>query len=276
MDLTIVYRPTPVIHSDTVENWKKSNESYSLHTSFDSVPKIKQGLFGGTPSVLISVENFTVANIKELDKKVSSSTRVLLVSSKKSTANLSKYTTKIEDLSLPKDARDKENYLVEELGLSQRDAQSCVFVTSNDKSLVCLAQQYKIKNGQAHISEVIDPFRGELPPWGINDGITTGNAVSAIESAKQSLAQGTKPQSLMFQLIGYMRSLVVVKSDVGKTLQGKNIKYLKSKSSGIVDIDGLIKDMSTYPELVLYKSSTAHYALFAMIASMSSRFKRRW
>ena len=200
----------------------------------------------------------------------------IIITQKKPRGNFSKDDISIIDMSLPKSKKEREKFISQRFSLSKKQAQQLVNHVDDTFSLLSLSQQLELVDyDDILLGELYNPQEYDMPPWDITDAIVSGDVENALRTTKAYTSKYTKNSqytSLMFQIIGYIRKVIIVSDDTGNIIEDSKRKFFFSKNKKIKDKDSLIKDIDFYSKSMLethYPEHTFH----AMIASMTSQFK---
>lgn len=264
VNIIVVYQQHALLGGEVVDQWKEENRGFQYYHQWDDVAPPEISLFSEPPPTFISCSSFTLSNINNILKNFPSKSSVLIVSEKKSSANLSKKVSKIHDYTLSKDRKSLIKQICIATGVNEKMSRECINSSKTPLSALLMAVQSSYRETPIkNYGELVELSRGDVPPWRIIDSLTQGDIGRVIDETQSVIQQGVKPTALMFQLIGYIRKVITSHDSPMFTQKRKNIS----------DLDGLILDMSTYPDKVMSNSKVSESLLLSMVASMASRFQ---
>lgn len=267
--LTLVVLPFDEADDGTVRRWRVEHPDRMVTDNLDTAAA--PSLFG-SGDVEIHGENFLAGDLRAFARDLGEDRHALVIVRKKTSANFSSDPITLVDLTPPKGRAALSAHLSDLLGIPRAVATTAVDRAATAKSAVGLCRQLALLDDTSdrRVSGMaLDPS-ATAPPWSVTDAICRGRPGDAAEAARE-FARTIPVGSALFQIVGFMRKVVVAGHDPGGVLSGGNPGFFASRRRGLRDSAGLIADLSEATESVL-SARHPEYALAASVAMMASRF----
>lgn len=275
--ITIIISPHPSCGKNEIEEWRSGHENIKVVDKLDDVSVEGVSLFQESQeSFEVHLDSFLAQEVRDFSKFIGDQCDVLILSKNSSRASFSKdKLIQVLDFSLPKDKTKLKNHIVKNTRLSKEQAGLCVDISSSSLSALLLADQLDLLDGQDHPpGSLIDPLKNkDQPPWELIDSICSGDTGHAVMASKNLIGMGADATSLMFQICGYMRKVIVSQNDVGNFIGDGKKSFFNRKYRAIKDINGLVNDLSFYPDKIMGANKSNRNSVFvAAIISMTDKF----
>lgn len=262
----IVFSGNPVIaqHHPTYISWLNNVQDTEYVYSIDEIPGKSPGIFFDPPAIILIVEKISASDMRQLLYRAEGTgENMCIISYAKPRGNFDKDGISIIDAEYPSSVKKRSSLLSDIFNISHKDASKIARVCDEPYQACIIARQLEFVDDMPQWSDIFIPEDKDSPPWLITDAINSGHVSGAIaETRKLLMKKKVTPQSLAMQITGYYT----------KAITSHNSFFVKLKSKHIVDIRGMVEDMSYYPQVILQsgKASSQH-SMLAYVASLSSR-----
>lgn len=252
-----------VVRSHEYSKWVSAQDEVVNITDFPSLYSYStHSLFQLPPSFIITVEYAKASELREAAMfSEDNDVHVLIVASKKPQGKFDGSSISIMEVK----PRSGYKWLAEGFSIPLSTSRLITHRVESSQSAEVLARQASLLGRDATSRELhylYDPFKGDTPPWDITNSIQSGDPASAVKYTRMFLQQkSASPQSLCMQLTGFYRKLLTEK---------KNWFFVEKRKQ-LRDVDGMIADMSFYPQRVL-SAGKDKYVMYSYVASLASRF----
>lgn len=274
MSIKIVITTNEIFDDGTIKQWKKDHPYADSYSELQEVPLRDQGgLFSEDPGSIVKIEKFLAGDIRKINRETKRD--ILIISEKKTNANFSKDGIDVVNLLPPDSDKKLVDFIVSHVDISKKNAARCVKMSDSPESALILARQASYNDSNSiPWSYLYNPFKGESLPWDMFKAITSSYPDMAVIETEKMINDGTDPTTLMFQIIGYFKKVIMSKNDIGGVLADNNRGWFLQTFRKIEDVEGLIDDLNYYHDVILNDNKKARFVILAFVASLSTRFKR--
>lgn len=233
------------LSNNTINKWKEDNANPLTVYGIDFLDTYmdRRSLFGVKEPVIVIMEDIKKADFERLYKIKNNN--VLLILNKNVKFNTSKM-DRLEVIHEEVSSKAITKRLREEHKLSNDKINIINNSTDNPASKIILANQIALlSDSDGEMAKyLIDPLKDpDTAPWGLFDAILNGDTSSAIEQLEILLFYTNDPISLIFQMSGYMKNVLITLDKNQKVITDKRQYFFQKKARNIKDVELFINDI---------------------------------
>lgn len=250
-------------HPDFIQ-WEESTNDTVECYSIEEAPQKSSGIFFDPPAIIVIVDSIKASDLRQLLYRAEETGEdICVISEKKPRGKFDKDGINIIDVTYPESLNKRAKVLNDMFSIGKRNAID-IAKKCNDPLQACVvAKQYTIASDAPEWSLFFIPEDKDSPPWLITDAINSGDTKKALKEIKVLLQKKrTTPQSLAMQITGYYT----------KVLSSENKFFSSIRKKNVIDVKGMVEDMSYFPEVILSsKKTSSQQSIQAYVSSLSSR-----